>query len=144
MEKKIKKSNKIGEFKNNPNIKFNSYLLKYDKFPGEVAEIFLSYSNNKIYIITNNNNILDIYETFDNLNIHKISSLKKHKEKIEVVKYFIDPKNHSQYLVSADLNKIYIWDIDNNFNKKYKINYSDYYDYYDSKLIDCLLFFQMI
>lgn len=141
MEKKIKKSIKIGEFKNNPNIKFNSYILKYDEFPGEVAEIFLSYSNNKIYIITNNNNILDIYETFDNLNIHKISSLKKHKEKIEVVKYFIDPKNHSQYLVSADLNKIYIWDIDNNFNKKYKINYSDYYDYYDSKLIDCLLFF---
>ena len=127
--------NNIGEFKTNPNIKFNSYILKYDKFPGEVAEIFLSYSNNKIYIITNNNNILDIYETFDNLNIHKILSLENHQEKIEVVKYFIDPKNHSQYLVSADLYIIFIWDIDNNFKNKYEI------DYDDSNLMDCLLFF---
>ena len=42
------KSNDLSEFKNNPNIKFNSYILKYDKCPGEVVEIFLSYSNNKI------------------------------------------------------------------------------------------------
>ena len=47
---------------------------------GRVCRIFLSYSNNKIYIITNNNNILDIYETLDNLNNHKILSLKSNKK----------------------------------------------------------------
>ena len=152
MENKIEKSNKKekelnmngiikndkfgnNEFKNNPNLKFNSYILKYNKFPGEVAEIFNSYFNNKIYIITNNNNILDIYEAFDNSNIHKILSLRKHERKIEVVKYFIEPKKHSQYLVSADLSILFIWDIDNNFQNKYKI------DYDGSNSVDCLLFF---
>ena len=131
----MEENNNFDEFSNNPNLKFNSHILKYDKCPGEVAEIFLSHSNNKIYIIMNNNNILDIYEIFDDLNSHKILSLKAHEQKIEVVRYFIKPKINSQYIVSADLYKIFIWDIENNFEKKYEI------DLNGSNLIDCLLFF---
>ena len=132
----MEESNNFCEFKNNPNLRFNSHILKYNQCPGEVAEIFLSYSNNKIYIImNNNNNILDIYKILDDLNINKIFSLKNHEQTIKVVKYFIDLKNNSQYIVSADPYKIFIWDIDHNFEKKYEI------DINGSNLIDCLLFF---
>ena len=122
------------EFKSNPNLKFNSYILSYKKYPGEVVEIFCSYRDGKIYIIINRNNILDVYETVDSSDIHKILSLSKHEKDIKVVKYLIDPKDQAQYLVSADDKEIFIWDINNNFNDIYKIDY-------DSNLIDCLLLF---
>ena len=144
MEKEIKKENNLinikynkfvnKEFKSNPNLKFNSYILEYKTSPGEIAEIFCSYWDGKIYIISKRNNILDIYETFDSSNIHKILSLNKHEKEIKVVRYFIDPKDHAEYLVSADNEEIFIWGINNNFNEKYKIDYN-------FNLIDCLLLF---
>lgn len=138
IKNRIMKFGDDDEFKNNPNLKFNSYILKYDKYPGKVAEIFYSFSKNKIYIISIENIILNIYETFDSSNITKILSLQKHKRKIEVVRYAKEPTKDSEYLLSADTNMIFIWDINNNFDNKYKI---DYICPNKSKLIDSILFF---
>ena len=122
IKNRIMKFGDDDEFKNNPNLKFNSYILKYDKYPGKVAEIFYSFSKNKIYIISIENIILNIFETFDSSNITKILSLQKHKRKIKVVRYSKDPTKDSEYLLSADSNMIFIWDINNNFDNKYKID----------------------
>ena len=36
----MEENNNFGEFKINPNLRFNSHILKYDQSPGKVAEIY--------------------------------------------------------------------------------------------------------
>ena len=54
---------------------------------------------------------------------------------INLVKYFFNPENFSEYLVSGSEKEIYIYDIVDNFKKKYKI------DLNIKELVDCILYF---
>ena len=57
---------------------------------------------------------LDIILLFDN-KIKK--SLKGHENDITTVRYFINPKNNNEYIISADFDFcIFVWDIQDNFN----------------------------
>ena len=88
----------------------------------DIFEIFISYKDNKEYIISPNihNYNLDIFELLDN---KKIKSLKGHSNHITTVRYFINNKDYNEYLISGD-NKdiVIIWDITNNYNIKYQIH----------------------
>ena len=99
-------------------------------------EVFKCYKDNKEYIISPNkdNYNLDIFILLDN---KKIKSLNEHKNRITTIKYFINNKDYSEYLISADLNyKVIIWDINNNYNIKYNINTK-----YNDLIGSCLLIF---
>ena len=101
----------------------------------DIFEVFISYKDNKEYIISKNINYnLDIFTLLDN---QKIKSLNGHKNNIRTIKYFINNKDYNEYLISADANHIVIiWDITNNYNIKYQINTK-----YNSDIYSCLLAF---
>jgi len=138
---------KINEYEKKINYKFikepQNLKYKYDiintniKYGyGDIFEIFISYKDNKEYIISpnNNNNNLDIFSLIDN---KKILSLKGHNNTIRTIRYFINIKNEKEYLISADKNKIVIiWDITNNYNILYNINTN-----YKNTINSCLLIF---
>ena len=99
-------------------------------------EIFISYKDNKEYLVSPNTNNykLDIYNLINN---QLITSLSGHKNHIWTIRYFINNKNKNEYLISADDNKIVIiWDISNNYNIKYTINTK-----YGHQILSCLLIF---
>ena len=99
-------------------------------------EIFISYKDNKEYLISPNiNNFnLDIFRLLDN---KIILSLKGHKNKIRTIRYFINKNSYNEYLISGDDNKIVIiWDIYNNYNIKYQIDIK-----YENNIYSCLLIF---
>ena len=88
----------------------------------DIFEIFISYKDNKEYIISPNinNNNLDIFTLIDN---KKILSLQGHNNTIKTIRYFININNQNEYLISADKNKVVIvWDITNYYNILYNIN----------------------
>jgi len=101
----------------------------------DIFEVFISYKDNKEYIISKNNNYnLDIFTLLDN---KIIKSLNGHKNHIKTVRYFINNKDYNEYLISADEDYIVIiWDITNNYNIKYQINTK-----YNSYIYSCLLLF---
>ena len=56
---------------------------------------------------------------------------------VRTIRYFINNKNNNEYLISADCRKrVIVWDITNDYNKKYCIE-TNYHDHISS----CLLFF---
>jgi len=120
----------------NLKFKYNITTTNTDYGWNDIFEMFISYKDNKEYIIslnTNNYN-LDIFSLLDN---KKILSLKGYKNHIFTIRYFINKNNYNEYLISGDDNKIVIiWDIYNNYNIKYQI---------DTKYVDdiysCLLIF---
>ena len=102
----------------------------------DIFEIYISYIDNKEYLVSpNTNNFnLDIFELINN---QKINSLQGHKNHIRTIRYFINNKNKNEYLISADDNKIVIiWDITNNYNIKYNIDTK-----YGGSIYSCLLIF---
>ena len=120
------------------NLKFILDITKTNDGYGcnDIFEVFISYKDNKEYIILKNikNYNLDIFALLDN---KKIKSLNGHKNHIETVRYFINNKDYNEYLISADDNKIVIiWDITNNYNIKYQIKTQ-----YDNYILSCLLVF---
>ena len=63
-----------------------------------------------------------------------IISLKGHNNKTSVIRYYIKD-NKEEYILSCDENKlIIIWDIQNNYNKKYIIQIK-YYVYIQEALL---------
>ena len=136
-EKKIKY-----EFIKDPKkIKFKSDLTTTNTDWGwnDIFEIFISHKDNKEYLISPNTNDfnLDIFSLIDN---KKIESLKGHINKIRTIRYFINNKNKNEYLISGDAGKIVIiWNINDNYNIKYKIN-----TYYGKGIYSCLLIFPHI
>ena len=118
--------NKINyKFKGDPqNLKYKLDFNVLSKSQGynDAFEVFISYKDNKEYLVarnTDNNNNLDVFTLFDN---KKILSLKGHENLITTIRYFINNKDNNEYLVSADWNyKVIVWDVSNNFNIKYKI-----------------------
>ena len=148
-------NNKNNKINYNINNEYNNKInYKYEKDPNnlkyilditnnndyysanDIFEVFISYKDNKEYIISPNinNHNLDIFIIFDN---KKIKSLNGHTNKITTVRYFINNKDYNEYLTSADYSKIVIiWDITNNYNIKYRINTQ-----YDDAIFSCLLVF---
>ena len=121
---------------NNLKYKYDITNTNYPDGCNDIFELFISYKDNKEYIISPNinNYNLDIFTLLDN---QKIKSLNGHKNNILTVRYFINNKDYNEYLISADDNYIVIiWDITNNYNIKYQINTK-----YNSYILSCLLVF---
>jgi len=136
---KMNNKNEYHNFENDPNnLKFKIDITNTNEDSGcnDIFEVFISYKDNKEYIISPNkdNYNLDIFTLLDN---KIIKSLIGHKNHIRTVRYFLNNKDYNEYLISADENKIVIiWDITNNYNIKYQINTN-----YDSDIHSCLLVF---
>ena len=140
------KTNKLNEYKDKINYQFkNNPILKYnlditntnDNFGlSDIFEVFVSYKDNKEYIVSPNiNHNLDIF-TLD-IDNKKILSIEGHKQRISTIRYFINNKNNNEYLISADRNKIVIvWDITDNYNIKFQIDTK-----YSKHIYSCLLLF---
>jgi len=113
------------KFNTNPKeLKYKEDIINSNDFYGfnDIFEIFISYKDNKEYIVSKNyyNFDLDVISISNNQKI--ISSLKGHTNHIISVRYFINNKNHKEYLVSSDDNKIVIiWNITNNYEIEHKI-----------------------
>ena len=129
------------KFIQNPlQLKYKDTLIKTNDIWGanDLFEIFISYRDNKEYIVSPNNHNynLDILSLLDN---SLIISLKGHNKNITTIRYFINNKDNNEYFISADKFKIVIiWDIANNYNIKYKIN-TNYI--YKGDIYICLLVF---
>jgi len=128
-------------FKKEPqNLKYQLNITDSNTSAGwnDIFEIFVSYKDNKEYLISPNihNYNLDIFDLLDN---KKIKSLKEHDNNIRSIRYFINKNspNYNEYLISADDNKIVIiWDITDNYNIKYQIDTQ-----YGHNIYSCLLIF---
>ena len=134
--------NKINyKFKKNPKLKYKLEITDINSKYGnnDIFEVFVSYKNNKEYVASpnvNNDNI-DIISLSDS---KKTYSLQGHKNYIKTVRYFLNKNSLNDYLISADESKIVIiWDINNNFIIKHKIDTQ--YGYFDD-ICSCFLFFQ--
>ena len=136
--KNIIYKNKINyEFIKDPkNLKFKSDITTTNTSAGwnDIFEIFISYKDNKEYLVFSNSIIfyLDIFLLINN---QKIESLKGHKNDIMIIRYFINNTNKNEYLISGDDDKlVIIWDINDNFNIKHKIETN-----YGYLILSCLL-----
>ena len=127
------------EFKKEPkNLKFKENITTTNSSAGwnDIFEIFISYKDNKEYLVSPNTNNYKL-DIFNLINNQLITSLSGHKNDIRTIRYFINNKNKNEYLISADDNKIVIiWDITNNYNIKYIINTK-----YGDDIYSCLLIF---
>ena len=88
------------------------------------------------YIAYNNSYNIEIKRIKDKV---RIISLKGHNNKTTVIRYY-RKENKEEYILSCDLNiLVIIWDIQNNYNKKYnfELKYSGY-------ISDALLLFNII
>ena len=112
-----------GDFHSNPNLKFKQIIINNNKNSGDndVFEVFKSMKNQETYLAyPNQNDNLDIIII---KNLQLLISLKGHKDDINIVKYFINNKNKSEYLISVDKSStIIIWDINNDYSNIYQIN----------------------
>jgi WD40 repeat protein len=125
----LKKSNDFvnkieHKFKNNPNFKFKYIITENNDNFGmnDIFEVYKLNKDNMGYIASPNKNnfYLDIYNLLNN---EKILSLKEHQNRITSIRYFINNKDNSEYLISSDENKIVIvWDINDNYGMKTKID----------------------
>ena len=127
------------EFKKEPkNLKFKENITTTNTNEGwnDMFEIFISYKDNKEYLVSPNTNNYKL-DIFNLINNQLITSLSGHNNHILTIRYFINNKNKNEYIISADDNKIVIiWDITNNYNIKYKINTK-----YRHVILSCLLIF---
>ena len=115
------------------NLRFIDYLTNKNIKSGPLA-VFTGITDNIDYLIYNNKNnlYLDIMTLKDKI---IINSLKGHNAKVSVIKYF-SKDNKEEYLLSCDENKItIIWDIQNDYNKKYTMKENYFGNIFDSLLV---------
>lgn len=117
----------------NPNIKFKKYLLTQKDYSNGFSdrfEVFTFSKDNNQYIISPGVNTYLIYiiRIFDN---HLFKSLKGHNECISVLNYFKNENNRNEeYILSVDIKGILIiFDVNDDFKLKYKINTNEYVIY---------------
>ena len=133
--------NKIKIIYKNNNFKFEKFLKPMEEYKDGFNDRFDAFKYNKDnieYIISPGLNTYLIY-------IIRISdsqlfkSLKGHKECISVLNYFKNEKNNNEeYILSVDIEGILIiWDINNNFKIKHKINTKEYVIY------SCIILFNV-
>ena len=119
------------------NLKYKLDIINTNTNAGlnDIFEIFISYKDNKEYLISPNRNNFNL-DLFTLLNNNLILSLKGHKNNIKTIRYFINKNYYNEYLISGDDNKIVIiWDITNNYNIKYQIDTKYEHDIYSTLLI---------
>ena len=102
----------------------------------DIFEVFTSLKDKALYLVSpNKNNFnLDLITLIDN----KLQlSLKGHLKKVTNIRYFLNHYTNEDYLISADESGIVIiWDISNNYSKKYSIDTN-----YNDIIYSCLLVF---
>jgi hypothetical protein len=125
--------------KNNPqNLKLKQDIVTTNTKGGlnDIFEVFTSLKDKTLYLVSpNKNNFnLDLITLIDNkLKI----SLKGHLKKVTNVRYFLNNFTNEDYLISADESGIVnLWDISNNYSKKYSIDTN-----YNDIIYSCLLVF---
>ena len=132
-------SKQNNNFKGDPqNLKFKEYLTKnHSEFNMSNFDVYIGLKDQIEYLIFNNinNYNLEIMRIKDK----KITnSLKGHNISTTVIRYYLRD-NKEEYILSCDDNKLaIIWDIQNNFNKKYSIKSE-----YKSSICDALLLFNL-
>ena len=116
-------------FNENPiNLKFKEYLTSNQAYSNlSNFDVYIGLKDHIEYLIYNNKNNynLEIMRIKDKT---IISSLVGHNKATTVIRYYLKD-NKEEYILSCDKNKlVIIWDIQNNFNKKYTIqsNYNGY------------------
>ena len=114
-----KLSKKLPHFKFEKCIEpMNDYLNGFNGF----FDVFTFNKDNNQYIITPGVSSFLIY-LINITNNQLLTSLKGHNECLSVLNYFKNNKNKEEYILSADIKGILIiWDINNNFKIKHKIN----------------------
>ena len=131
------KNNK--EFIEDPKqLKFKENMTNTNSTSGwnDIFEIFTSYKDNNEYLISPNSITYNL-DIFNLMNNEKIESISGHKNNITTIKYFINYKNKNEYFISADTSGIVIiWDINNNYNIKTKIDTNC-----KKNIFSCLLIF---
>lgn len=155
ISKRVKKTNKRISTRNNTKTKENSIELVNLKFKLNIRQyklkeeseiilnnifaVFTLHKDKKAYIAFINENSIDI-DIIELLNNKKIKSLKGHERPLNILQYFINPKNtNKEYIISIDFaNSLIIWDINNNYNIVHKI-----LEIENRFLIDCLLYFPL-
>ena len=140
-----KNKNKLNSYKNkinyvfnkNPNLKYKMDIVNNNYISGnnDKFEIFLSYKDNKEYLVISNDKFdLEIIQLLNNQKVH---TLKGHSIYVLTIRYFINNNDNNEYLISADkFNLVYLWDVTNNYKIKYKID-----TFYKSPIYSCLLAF---
>ena len=133
--------NKINiPFKEDPNnLKYIEDITNNNSCGGCLCNfvLFNGIKDNIEYIVYNNksNYNIEIMRINDKI---IINSLKGHNNKTTVIRYYIND-NKEEYILSCDYNKLVIvWDIQNNYNKKYKIEVK-----YSGNIYDALLLFNI-
>ena len=126
-------------FKGNPqNLKFKEYLTKNhsNNFMANF-EVYTGLKDHIEYLIFNNKNNYNL-EIMIIKNQKIITSLKGHNSKTTVIRYY-SKDYEEEYILSCDKKKlVIIWDIQNNFNKKYIIQSE-----YSGKINDAVLLFNI-
>ena len=123
----------IKSYEKNPNLKFKKYLLTQKDYSNGFSdrfEVFTYSKDNNQYIISPGVNTFLIY-------ILKITdsklfkSLKGHNECISVLNYYQNKYNKTEeFILSVDIKGILIiWDVNDDFKLKYKINTNEYVIY---------------
>ena len=125
--------------KNNPqNLKLKQDIVTTNTKGGlnDIFEVFTSLKDKTLFLVSpNKNNFnLDLITLIDNkLKI----SLKGHLKKVTNVRYFLNIFTNEDYLISSDESGIVnLWDISNNYSKKYSIDTN-----YNDIIYSCLLVF---
>ena len=130
---KNKENSSIKLIKANPNLRFKKFLISPKDFSSGFSdrlEVFTYTKDNNQYIITPGVNTYLIYiiRISDN---QIFKSLKGHDECISVLNYYHNEKKlNEDYILSVDIKGIVIiWDVNSNFNIKFKINTNEYVIY---------------
>ena len=150
-QKKLKEEQ--GKLKEEPIIQFkdipftqNPRYLKYTEILADNNscggvfcnfDVYKGLKDNIEYLIYNNNDNynIEIMKIYDKT---LVISLKGHNNRTRVIRYYLKD-NREEYILSCDNNKLVIvWDIQNNFNKKYIIQVK-----YSGNISDALLLFNI-
>ena len=140
-EELFKKKMNIPQFKEDPNnLKYIEHITNNNSCGGCLFNfaLFNGIKDNIDYIVYNNKNNYNIEIMRINDKII-INSLKGHYNRTTVIRYYIND-NKEEYILSCDYNKLLIiWDIQNNYNKKYNIEIK-----YSGNIYDALLLFNIL
>lgn len=141
--------NKWGSSNLSPNFIFKELLThNIDCSYGicNTFDTYISKKDNKLYLAFSNISEIEKTKTI-NINIlplngknifYKTLSPSYHQKELTFLKYFINPLNNQEYLISIDAEKIVVvWSITYNYKFLYKIN-----TYYKDCIYCCLILFK--
>ena len=120
-------------FEKNPNLKFKKFLLTQKNYSNGFSdrfEVFTYSKDNNQYIISPGVNTYLIY-IIRITDSQLFKSLKGHNECISVLNYYKNDNNkNEEYILSVDIKGILIiFDVNDDFYLKYKINTNEYVIY---------------